>query len=137
LENFKANLFKLSDTELWSKIENKNGGVYILYSYKLDKLQEQKRFLEVDTEGILYIGKATKYSDRVISLVKSISPKYNGTSHICGRRYKSNPKISEAFPFETLRIELIETDEPEQLENTLLKKYFEKFGEAPPLNAHY
>jgi hypothetical protein len=38
------------------------------------------------------------------------------------------------FPAENLYIELIPTDNPIELEKTELKKYFDKFGELPPLN---
>jgi hypothetical protein len=131
------NLYKLCDDELWKKLSDKKGGVYKIIAIRDGKIVPQHRFLGTDPDGILYIGKATSYIDRVIGLVKSISPKYNGNSHICGRRYKSNVNIAKLFPFDTLHLDIIPSNEPEVIENKLLKEYFEKFGEAPPLNAHY
>lgn len=131
------NLYQLCDNELWKKLSDKKGGVYKIIAVRDGTIIPQNRFLGIDTNGILYIGKATNYIDRVIGLVKSISPKYKGSSHICGRRYKSNPNIAKQFPFETLYLEIITTPEPEVTENKLLKDYFDRFGEAPPLNAHY
>lgn len=131
------NLYQLCDDELWKKLSDKKGGVYKIIAVKEGKIVPQHRFLGIDTDGILYIGKATSYIDRVIGLVKSISPKYKGSTHICGRRYKSNPNIAKLFPFDTLHLDIIPSSEPEEIENKLLKEYFDKFGEAPPLNAHY
>lgn len=130
-------LYQLSDNELWKKLADQNGGIYKIIAVKENKIVPVYRFLGIDTDGILYIGKATSYVDRVIGLVKSISPKYKGSSHICGRRYKSNPNIAKQFLFETLFLEIIQSVEPETLEKKLLKEYFDKFGEAPPLNAYY
>ena len=107
-----SNLYQLCDNELWEKLSDKNGGVYKIIVVKEGKIIPQHRFLGIDTDGILYIGKATSYVDRVIDLIKSISPKYKGSSHICGRRYKSNSNIAKQFPFETLHLEIIPSIEP-------------------------
>jgi hypothetical protein len=135
-----TNLLQISDKDFWLKIQNLHkdkGGVYKIIAVNNGKRVPLNRFLGIDNDGVLYIGKATSYIDRVVSLKKSISPNYIGTSHICGRRYKSNKKIAEVFPFDTLFIELIPTDNPKELEDIYLKEYFNKFGEAPPLNAVY
>ena len=131
------NFYQLSDDNLWKILSNKKGGVYKIIAIKEGKIVPQHRFLNIDIEGILYIGKATSYIDRITGLVKSISPKYKGNSHICGRRYKSNPNIAKLFPFDLLYLDIVPSNEPEVLEKKLLREYFDKFGEAPPLNAHY
>lgn len=66
---------------------------------------------------------------------RSIASNYKGTSHICGRRYKYDPKIASIFPYEALYIELIPSDSPEILEKKLIIEYSNEFGEVPPLNA--
>lgn len=131
-------LFQISDKNLWSLIHDKyenKGGVYKIIAVQDGQKITVNRFLDADKDGVLYIGKATSFIVRVIQLKKSIAPDYNGTGHICGRRYKSNPKIAESFPYEVLFIELTESDKPEELERQLLTEYAKMFGEVPPLNA--
>lgn len=131
-------LLKISEDDFWKKIHMEhedNGGVYKIISITNGSKNPINRFLGVDYNGVLYIGKANSFTDRVITLKKSISPKYKGTSHICGRRYKSNGNIAKHFPYENLYIELIPTDNPKKLEDKYLEEYFNKFGEVPPLNA--
>ena len=55
-------------------------------------------------------------------------------SHECGVRYKSNMAISEKFPYDVLRLNLIAADEPRIAEQEALSNYMKKFGELPPLN---
>lgn len=132
------NLLCIADKEFWNKINNLHadkGGVYKLIAVKDNNRVPINRFLGIDNEGILYIGKATSYIDRVIKLKTSISPEYGGKGHICGRRYKSNENIAKIFPFDILHLELHHTESPSELEDKYLKEYFNKFGEAPPLNA--
>jgi hypothetical protein len=131
-------LIKFSDKSFWEQIKNRhgeNGGVYKIIAVINGQRQPINRFLGADNLGVLYIGKATSFIDRVINLKKSISPEYNGTSHICGRRYKSNPNIAKKFPFEMLYIELFPSDKPKEFERTLLTEYTTIYGEVPPLNA--
>jgi len=131
-------LFHIADKHFWDKIDDlykEKGGVYKMIAVEDKKRITIKRFLGYDQSGVLYIGKATSFLDRVINLKKSISPNLAGTSHICGRRYKANPNIAIQFPFMNLYIELIQDDEPEELEKKLLKEYRITFGEVPPLNA--
>jgi hypothetical protein len=132
------NLLQLSDKELWNKINShfqKKGGVYKIIASQNEKRISINRFLGSDASGTIYIGKANSFLERVIHLKTSIAPDYNGSAHICGRRYKSNPNIAKKFPFDTLFIELIESEKPEELERKLINEYAEQFGEVPPLNA--
>ena len=129
------NTLSLSSEMLWDEINNEHaqsGGIYILKTAK-----PVNRLLGTDHRGILYIGKANSYVNRVIDLKKSIAPQYNSSAHICGRRYKSNPKIVEAFPYQSLEICLEPTNNPEFIEKVILMHYFREFGESPPLNAFY
>lgn len=134
----KMAFLKISDNELWNNINkdfSNRGGVYKIIAVRNGQQQPVNRFLGTDNNGILYIGKATSFIDRVIDLKKSISPDYNGTAHICGRRYKANPNIAKQFPFDILFVELIQSETPEELERKLLTEYSTTFGEVPPLNA--
>jgi hypothetical protein len=92
------------------------------------------RLLGQDRRGILYIGKADSFVDRVIGLKKSLSPEHRTSEHECGVRHKSHLNLAAAFPYERLVLTLIGSTEPRQLEATELKRYLAQFGELPPLN---
>jgi hypothetical protein len=131
-------LLLLSDKDFWKLINERHsvkGGVYKIIAVRESQRIPINRFLATDNSGVLYIGKATSFINRVIQLKKSISPDYNGRSHICGRRYKSNPNIAKVFPYDILYIELIQADNPKELERKLLTEYAKIYGEVPPLNA--
>ncbi len=131
---------KISDDEMWNEIDKKfkeTGGVYILKcstSHKNFVPTTLNRLLDCDKKGILYIGKANSFLDRVPNLKKSISPHYNSSSHECGSRYKSNDEFKEKLPYDNLYLELYGSDEPIVLEKFFLKDYEELFGELPPFN---
>lgn len=134
----KAELFLFSDKNLSNVISERHagkGGVYKIIAVRDGRTIPVNRFLGTDTEGVLYIGKATSFIKRVIDLKKSIAPDYKGTAHICGRRYKSNPNIAKFFPYEILHVQFIESQDPPKLERQLLSEYANTFGEVPPLNA--
>jgi hypothetical protein len=131
-------LIHLADSGFWNTINDQHqitGGIYKIIAIQNGQRIPVNRFLGTDNSGILYIGKATSFVDRVINLKKSISPDHKGSSHICGRRYKSNPNIAKKFPYDILYIELIPGDNPQELERNLLAEYVTTFGEVPPLNA--
>ena len=132
------NLIYFDNPSFWEIINercDKKGGAYKIVAVRNGQRIPINRFLDTDNDGVLYIGKATNYLDRVINLKKSISPNYKGTSHICGRRYKKYPNIALKFPYELLYIDLILSEEPEKLEKELIADYVQKYGEVPPLNA--
>ncbi len=131
---------KFSDEQMWHKIDeefNTSGGVYILKcSTEINNFipMSTNRLIECDNNGILYIGKANSFIDRVIDLKKSISPQYNSSSHECGARYKVHKKLQDKFPFENLYIELYGDKKPLELEKIFLTEYEASFGELPPIN---
>lgn len=131
---------KFVDDKMWYKIDsefNTNGGVYILKcSKEMDSFVPiaVNRLLADDKDGILYIGKANTFINRVIDLKKSISPQYNSNSHECGTRYKMHKGLQEKFPFQNLYIELYGDENPLELEKILLTEYESTFGELPPIN---
>ena len=132
-------LYAISPKSMWHEINHefgKTGGVYVLKCIiENNNLPITiNRLLANDEQGILYIGKANCFTDRIADLKKSISPDYSSDSHECGSRYKSNKNIQKSFPYEFLHIELIGSENPRQAESTLLQKYEPIFGELPPLN---
>lgn len=130
-------IYSLSDENLWYKLNElrPTGGVYILKLLHYSKPKKIGRLLKNDPNGILYIGKCANFTDRVINLKKTICPKYNGGTHICGRRMKNIKDYGLHFPFSNLKIELIPSDTPKMTEHELIDSYFQEFGEVPPLNA--
>jgi hypothetical protein len=138
MNSLDRSLFQISDHTFWDAIHNRHssrGGVYRVIAVENGKRISINRFLDTDHDGVLYIGKAVSFLDRVIALKKSVLPDYRGSSHICGRRYKANPNIAKKFPVENLFVELIETENPAGVEKKMISEYADRFGEVPPLNA--
>lgn len=131
-------IFQIADASFWENINKQfgnSGGIYKLVAIRNNQVLPVNRFLGTDNEGVLYIGKANSFLDRVIELKKSISPDYKSSGHDCGKKYKSNSAISEQYPYEILFMKLTQSETPSDLERQLLSEYVKKFGEVPPLNA--
>jgi len=131
-------LLQLADNGLWNKINSlyqTKGGVYKIIAVKDGHRVAVNRFLGTDDKGVLYIGKAASFLDRVIHLRTSIIPPYQSSSHGGGVKYKANPNIEKKFPINCLHLELVESEKPEELERKYLTEYAIIFGEVPPLNA--
>ena len=130
--------YKISSEDFWYQIDEifgKDGGVYILSCLDENELViPVSRLLRDDTKGILYIGKASSFLDRVIDLKKSLSPEHLSTGHECGVRHKTHVGICKKFPYERLQVTLIGSNNPEKTENEKLQNYKKEFGELPPLN---
>lgn len=129
--------YKISSDTFWNDINEHhsvNGGVYKVVATENEMPVPIQRLLDIDTEGVLYIGKATSFLDRVINLKKSTAPNYVSSNHEFGSRYKEHPLIKEKFSYDNLFIDLHVSETPEELESAELKKYYEKYGELPPLN---
>ena len=130
------NKYRISSESMWHEINEQHGetgGVYILKCGD-DNPIPINRLLGTDSEGILYIGKADSFTNRVAELKKSISPQYKSGSHECGSRYKSHSHIQGAFPYEKLYLSLVSSTDPRSTESDLLQQYEKTFGELPPLN---
>ncbi|MGR5162747.1 hypothetical protein ACPV4X_12750 [Vibrio owensii] len=127
----------LSSNNLWFDIDEvfgDQGGIYLLSCVDdSDKPIPIHRLLGIDNKGVLYIGKADSFKDRVIELKKSASPTYKTASHECGVRL-SNSRLSERFPFSKLVVTLISSPNGRVLESEYLDNYIEEFGELPPMN---
>ena len=128
---------KISDRELWNNINktfSNGGGIYKVIATDNEKPVAIQRLLDIDTEGILYIGKASSFLDRVIILKTSTDPDYNSSNHEFGVRYKEHQTMKVKYPYDKLFVHLEASDKPDSLESEALKNYYEKFGELPPLN---
>lgn len=130
--------YQISDKKFWDDINaafNNGGGVYELYcTTSNNKPIPVCRLLKEDKSGVLYIGKADSFLDRVIELKKSISPNYVSGNHECGVRYKESFAIKEKFPYENLYVKLTGAENPRLTETEKLDGYIKEFGEVPPLN---
>lgn len=134
-----VNEYQLSSETLWNEINDdfqNKGGAYKLIFRSKGQIKPIGRFLGIDKDGVLYIGKATCYLDRVIALKKTIDPKMKSASHICGRRYNKLEGVKAEYPYENLFIQLFQDDNPEEKELEFLNEYVNRFGEVPPLNAN-
>lgn len=136
-QSYKMNNFnyQLISEKIWDEINLKfsiRGGVYKIFLISDDVRIPINRFLGTDQNGILYIGKASSFLDRVINLKKSII--YDSISHEFADRFKNHKGIIEAYTIDNIYIELLESDNPRELELIELNKYLDVFGELPPMN---
>lgn len=129
---------RISFENFWHNINDNfktGGGIYILScTDQMGNTIRIGRLLGEDPDGILYIGKADTFLNRVIELKKSLSPKHVSQSHECGARHKSNEAISQRFPYDQLQIDLIADDNPRVAEQKALASYLTRYGELPPFN---
>ena len=131
--------FDLTSEHLYSKMHDlyeKGGGVYIVRAIDGQSGQRRSipRTLAVDTTGILYVGKAISYVNRVIELKKSVLPNYKTMSHEFASRLAGNDGLSTTFLVSNLRVSLVGSSDPFELESKMLSDYEKRFGELPPFN---
>jgi len=136
--------------------------------YRLHVLDENGEFLplprllDVDCQGIMYIGTSVAVPNRIGSLKKSIMTAYwqvdpknyghlpfrDASPHQTGKKIIRIPRLVERFPFERLCVTVERyTGAPEamdpdvldyghtELEAKLLREYEMHYGEKPALNA--
>jgi hypothetical protein len=123
--------------DFWDQINTAfgtSGGVYKVSCLREDGLEPVpvSRLLGQDPEGVLYIGMAASFLDRVIELKKSLSPQHVSRGHECGARHKRHEGIASAFPYERLAVTFMSADAPRVVEQQALAEYFSHFGELPP-----
>jgi hypothetical protein len=131
---------RIASPDFWSLINasfGSSGGIYKVSCLQGDDSNDVipvQRLLGEDSDGILYIGMAASFVDRVIDLKKSVAPQYISRGHECGIRIKQHEAISKAFPYERLVVSFIGSDSPRVAESDALNEYYRTFGELPPLN---
>jgi hypothetical protein len=145
-------VYLLSEPEIFYRLSNEVGrvpGIYKLHSQsKPGQFEQIKRLLDVDEEGILYIGAAKDLITRAMSLIKSVSAAYGENGylttgpHTCGQKMAKSDRFRERFPFERLCL-TFENWKPHEndenydhltLEGDKFGEYFSRYGEYPPLN---
>jgi hypothetical protein len=135
--------FKLVNDYLYNEIFNNFsdlGGTYKIVSMNLneDRPFVVDRFLKRDERGILYIGKANRFTNRVVELKKSIIMKYKTASHDFGIKFNTILEYhykTELLNPENLWVELTEHQYPDKLEMEEIANYLKEFGELPPFNS--
>jgi len=129
--------YKINNENLWSLIDidfGNDGGIYKVIWIKDNKPKNISRLINSDYQGVLYIGKAQRFLDRVIDLKKSLLPKYKSDNHDFGKRHYNTPILKENIPLDELFIELTSSNIPEVKETEELEKYYKTHGELPPFN---
>lgn len=131
-------ILKLNNEKLYQEIFEyckDKGGVYILkHMRNADSPIPKARIFNIDNNGILYIGKALSFVDRVIALKKTIL--MNSSSHIAGRKIRNIENWVNNIPNDELFVQLLQRENPEIDERNYLNKYLNTFGELPPLNSY-
>lgn len=112
-----------------------NRGVYKIYLYFDNKPYPINRILKVDSSGLVYIGctKKQNFEKRLNNFILS-SEKNKTNNHSGGNKISINDNLKKLISSGKLMFEIIEFDNPLEEERILIEKYFEEFGEKPPLN---
>ena len=113
------------------------GGVYRLVAVTDGRPFPIARVAAIDPEGVLYIGKADSFVDRVITLKKSILPDYDTDTHEAAARLQAlwgHPDAKGRFGLQKIRIQLFVDQAPREAESAFIQRYAQRFGELPPLN---
>jgi excinuclease UvrABC nuclease subunit len=126
---------KLTDPEFWHNVPEEPGVYMVLNVTDSGKPSKLNRLLNIDENGILYIGKSSNLRDRLRMLWRTIQPDLKATAHTFGRRYKEISTLHTAYPISSLAITFSLVENPDKEESNLLRNYCEKFGEVPPFNS--
>jgi hypothetical protein len=103
--------YAIKDQDIYDQITvdiANSPGCYILCSHENNQFRQINRVLDVDFDGVLYIGSGTSLRNRIASLRKALCAAsnrdgYSGKSaHGCGHKY--NEKFQQKFPFESLMV---------------------------------
>jgi len=127
---------KLSNPDVNTKLSAKPGIYKILALGIGNKPLPIQRVCGNDPDGVLYIGQSTKQSirKRVKSFINGITKGITKDSHPGAKTYVSSLKLYKKFPFDFLGVMYEPCSNAEQKEAKELKRYFDKYGELPPLN---
>jgi len=142
--------YMISAPQMYEDIRNSElgtrAGVYFLRCLRGEKAANEyrsvQRFLGVDSSGILYIGSGDRACDRLGTLRKALCAaagrqEYAAVScHGVGKRYSSH-RVQELYPFKYLCVtitEVVPGEDKYSVEQRILDKYQEQFGEVPPFN---
>jgi len=115
----------------------KGAGVYKIRILNNNNPIVVNRFLACDEEGILQIGRSNNINRRLKYFLGCINGK--DYSHAEGKKFhliSEQSKINEIYKDLKLQYSFLQTEEHEceSKEEYLIKCYFKKHGEVPPLN---
>jgi len=134
-------LFDCFEDDIWERLDRRTresdlpGGVYHVHLLKAgfpplrEHFQPVPRLLKPDPMGRLYIGKASDFRDRLITLRKSLLPSHRTDTHGFARA------ALRLFPAEQLALSVEFHADPTSAERQALRDYRDEFGELPPFNA--
>ena len=138
----------LEQENVWQDVHNlaaqqqHQGGVYRVHALREGAPSQWNpayaapvmRLLGADSLGRLYVGQARDFTDRFITLRKSLHPDYRSRGgHGFGQAYHGSPAIQAKYP--RLCFTLRFAADPKAAEAEELRAYREEFGELPPFNA--
>jgi hypothetical protein len=133
--------FQLIENNLYYNIlqhfGEKAGGIYIVIWKRDGQVKKINRLVGPDLEGILYIGKADFFLERVINLKKSVCMSGTHGFGLTLKQLKKNILTHDLPKDNELYVCLIQSDNPKGTEELELRNYQEKFGELPPFNAQF
>lgn len=110
-------------------------GVYKLHWKKGSKPESIHRLAETDNQGILYIGCTKKQG--LYSRLKNMATAFDSKKkqmHTLGLRLVHKP-LKNMISIEDIYVTYELCDNSEEREKELIRNYFLKYGEEPPLNS--
>lgn len=128
-----------NDTRTWPKSLCRDPGVYeIILLNKDGDLQPLPRICGVDPRGILYIGRQKALRNRLTAIRRHLFRPDKGNGPMPVLTYCASQCMQKLAPARQLAFRFKHCvdylDEEKVLEKHLLRQYFRKFGEVPPLN---
>jgi hypothetical protein len=109
-------------------------GVYRLIALNTrGKPKPLSRVGGLDRSGVLYIGRSRKLRSRLRTRRHML---FDGTprGHIAGLTYRASLPIRRFAPPSRIAFRFTASENDHELERKLLRSYFRKYGEVPPLN---
>lgn len=113
-----------------------NQGIYFIHWIKSDKFVSLSRLFEIDTSGLLYVGKSTNLKKRLNDLIENINNP-SLLKHHFGIKFNKTDKFRQKIPISELALIIQPSDNPKDSEEKYLLCYNSKFGELPPFNSNF
>lgn|SRR5579875_480418 len=124
-----------NDPRNWTKKLHRKPGIYkLLVLGKDGKPKRLSRVGGVDSTGLLYIGQHQRVRDRLRAIRRKLCEGNKKIGPMPAETYCASQKWRTIAPPMQLAYQFKHCDKPCKEEARLLKRYFSKFGEVPPLN---
>jgi hypothetical protein len=126
----------LGDLRTWphrDRLRNTPGVYKILVVSDDGQRKPLPRIGGIDPNGVLYIGRSDHLRGRLNTLRSML---FAGATRgaIAGLTYKASPRIRSIAPRSQLVFRFEHCSDCRTRERVLLRRYFRRFGEVPPLN---